>query len=1420
MHIIKAFRISLAAILLGWSSFASAETISDYTFDFNSQDAIGQIDEAKSTQYYQYFVYDFAPQGWGHITDGIYDPSDGTTSYPSYTFEASGGVDGSGAISVGEQSAWDSQSQSTKNRHDLLVTPLVSGNASLAVKMRSTESWYDHHITFYKVSYTDGKYVHGEELAPDNAISDETTDWQTATFTLSEPTYIGIEASYAIIDNFSASQAEIAALPGLSILGVTNNATNYDADTENNVKLDYTVQIKNSGTVKLVANQTKNYSISITKGKDGPVLATVPVEQDLEIGATADVPVSASVPFSALGSDKFTAYITENLTSHTREASDVQAVPYAPLLTLNFNGNKVNSGDNIAFGSSQKSIRHKFSITNDGGKELKINSISLPEGFVTNLVAPATIAPHAVDTFSVVLSNSSIGEHSGQLKITADDLEDFTANISGTIIDPTAWYINFEDMSRWQPNVYPKGFVVETPEGQTSPDWEIFDIESSLNLVDNKLAIQNNSAERLSKFISPLLSFNGNESFSFDAAKRETSISNPKNNSILKVYYSSDRKNWNLLYTVAADETVAHDAVFSTVGHEGQGWYSSNAFEFRNYVINNIPAGKWYIAFEAGYAQVDNIVGGHVVDIAHDLAVDFSNANANGQVNHSFAATASVSNSNVKDEAEGSYTAKLYFGDEAVATASAPALISGRNTELNFSFIPHHEGTFNAHVALEFADTTIVSDPVEVTIAPESFTALKQAGDANGVTYVPIYTYDKNSEGAAIIPEAAIGLPVGTKITSLTLRGSADKDFDINLKAYLSSTDIDAITVDDEFTLETIADTANMTKIYDGEYSIKAAGSGSASGISSPADVISINLSEPFVYNGGNILLAMTHSSSSWGNIYFQGDKTNYPENGVKHSDDYNLATAQWSTYAMPVVYFGYEGSAPVITGSVTSNGTPVANVPVVLTSDGVVYSDTTSADGQYSIAVLQDKNFQLTANVAGYEPYVVNDVKVDANKTVDITLNPATGLYLENSNIPEKGEVNSQLTASATVLNDITGDIAASDYTAKLYVNGEAVADAATVDIDSQKEASFTFAYTPHEAGTFPAYIEFAYNGNTYRTDTKDVTISEENFGGLVQVGDSTGENSGSDLAPWNNYYKKFESEIIYTADQLKINKGSVITHIAFPGHLNSTGTGVESIRIYIENTSDGAYDNTTTFVPRDTTLMTNVFNGTISYGDKDPKEVYNVISIDIPQGFVYDGQNIRISTAGEHGMDSQDNKIVWTVDNKFDNQVREHRTDYGDISGATWNSINSLPVMYLTVSSKKAVTGTVTDAKTLEPIANASVKLKSGDVEYYGTTDAEGKYVIPVAKSELTYSAVFTAEGYAADTIENVAFADADTIVVDEALQTDATLGISTIDADKAPSNGNVYTIDGRFVGRNVDLKTLRSGIYIIDKKKVVIK
>ena len=50
--------------------------------------------------------------------------------------------------------------------------------------------------------------------------------------------------------------------------------------------------------------------------------------------------------------------------------------------------------------------------------------------------------------------------------------------------------------------------------------------------------------------------------------------------------------------------------------------------------------------------------------------------------------------------------------------------------------------------------------------------------------------------------------------------------------------------------------------------------------------------------------------------------------------------------------------------------------------------------------------------------------------------------------------------------------------------------------------------------------------------------------------------------------------------------------------------------------------------------------------------------------------------------------------------------------------------------------------------------------------------------------------------------------------------TTSISDITADDVSALGGVYNINGMLIGKNVDVKKLPEGVYIVDGKKVTVK
>ena len=117
----------------------------------------------------------------------------------------------------------------------------------------------------------------------------------------------------------------------------------------------------------------------------------------------------------------------------------------------------------------------------------------------------------------------------------------------------------------------------------------------------------------MTKFVLPKIHLGEGETLTFTAAKRS-------DNSKLNVYYSADRVNWTLAQAISADASADADK-FATDKYSGSSYTYIDIFKYKSFTPA-IPAGDWYVAFEAGYSRVGSIVGGTVLAIPeHELLV-------------------------------------------------------------------------------------------------------------------------------------------------------------------------------------------------------------------------------------------------------------------------------------------------------------------------------------------------------------------------------------------------------------------------------------------------------------------------------------------------------------------------------------------------------------------------------------------------------------------------------------------------------------------------------------------------------------------------------------------------------------------------------------------------------------------------------
>lgn len=937
------FYCSLALIAAStlWAEQARADIVQNYTMDFN---------KSISTTAHDFKV----GSGWGHIV-GKYT-TEGWSSedyYVSYTYSSTDGRNGSGAIKVGSQTIGDDYNYDVGPVNDLLVTPAITGKASIWVK--KTSSWSSSTIKFYAVTLENGKYKMGDQIEVE--IPKLSTDWVQVNLPEQNNQYIGIRAENLYIDDFAADNADIELQKSLLVSKVSYKGKDkVDCDADGKFPVEYEVTITNNGDLDLTEG-TEGYSLSVRNySKNKAVVFTQPLKGNLAVGASTTVTVSGTANCNTYP-DRNRYDVYEDLTNTSKSGAWIEPVPYKPVLTMRNDDGKIDNGnETFAWGMVNASTDKTFKISNDGAAPLNITKVVVPDGFTTSLAAPLTIAAHETKDFTVTMTAEKPGIYSGEFKVSGEGVDDFSFNVSGTVLDPAKYYANFND------NQIPAGAYAED-------GWSVAqrDVASS----DNPYLLSNGSQDKDNKFVTPLLKVAEGEKMSVDVAR--TNYYTGGEGVYLNVYYSADRTNWTLARKITANELSEDRAVNYTY------YYS----KLKTFVIDNIPAGNYYIGFGAGYTSIDNIYGFEKVDVAHDLMLTASKLPATAVVNNAYTATATLLNVNAQDEAADSYTASLYVDGEVVATAPAKAIASGEKAEFSFSYTPHKAGAAEAYIEFKNAadNYTVASEKVSVDVKEEQATGTVTVGNGNtSENRSAIDWYDANGTGGHIdnLYTAEMlskyGIKKGAKITSVAYTGTCTSEktiSDINLTAYVGAVDAatfkagqnyESLQKVNVFTGETVAFE------YQKQYTT------------------TITLPEPIVWDGVSAIRVLTYiQAGGWVNIKFKcddSDKNSYYGSGALGE------ASSLSAKPTAVAEFGIQTEPSVISGNITCNDKAVAGATVTLTSGDVIYTGASDDKGAYTINVIQnDKKYNLTVSAPGYIDYTENDVDLSKGLNKNIVL-------------------------------------------------------------------------------------------------------------------------------------------------------------------------------------------------------------------------------------------------------------------------------------------------------------------------------------------------------------------------------------------------------------------------------------------------
>ena len=951
----KNFYCSLALIAAStlWAGQARADIVQNYTMDFN---------KSISTTAHDFKV----GSGWGHIVDKYTSPDDWEDYYVSYSYSSSDGRDGSGAIKVGSQNVGSYYDSGTVN--DLLVTPAITGKASIWVKKPS--SYSSSTIKFYAVTLENGKYKMGDQIEVE--IPELSTDWVQINLPEQNNQYIGIRAENLYIDDFAADKADIELQKSLLVSKVSYKGKDEpDCDADGNFPISYEVSITNNGDVDLTEG-TEGYSLSVRNySKGNAVVFTQPLKGNLAVGASTTVTVSGIVNSNTYP-DRNRYDVFEDLTNTSKYGAWIEPVPYKPVLTMRNDDGKIDNGtETFAWGMVNASTDKKFNIRNDGAAPLNITKVVVPDGFTTSLTAPLTIAAHETKDFTVTMTAEKPGIYSGEFKVSGDGVDDFSFNVSGTVLDPAKYYANFNDD--------------QIPAGAYAEDgWEVKQRDAASS--DNPYLLSNGSQNTDNKFVTPLLKVAEGEKMTVDVAR--TNFSTDGYGVYLNIYYSADRTNWTPARKITADELSATRA-------EDYPYYFG---ELKTFVIDNIPAGNYYIGFGAGYTSIDNIYGFEKVDVAHDLMLTASKLPATAVVNNAYTATATLLNVNAKDEAADSYTASLYVDGEVVATAPAKAIASGEKAEFSFSYTPHKAGAAEAYIEFKNAadNYTVASEKVSVDVKEEQATGTVTVGNGNTTSNkTAIDWYDANGSGAHMDnlykPEMLekYGLKKGAKITSVSYTGTSSNDktvSDILLTAYVGA--VDAATFEAGKNYESL----QKVDVYTGKSTIDF--------VSGKTYTTTITLPEPIVWDGTSAIRVLTYvKADKYVNVRFNADnsdKNSYYGSGAPGE------ASSLSEQPTAVAEFGIQTEPSVISGNITCNDKAVAGATVTLTSGDVIYTGASDDKGAYSIDVIQnDKKYNLTVSAPGYIDYTENDVDLSQslNKNIVLEVEPVAVTVGEGGN-------------------------------------------------------------------------------------------------------------------------------------------------------------------------------------------------------------------------------------------------------------------------------------------------------------------------------------------------------------------------------------------------------------------------------------
>lgn len=1342
-------RLALTALFAtSVASYCAAADVSSYTWDFSKE-----IDVSKPD-------FKVGPN-WGHIA-GFYNDW-GTKKYMTYEYKTTSGVDGGACLYADRPDAEYTEyneyggSSSYWPVDDYLITPPVKGDVKIKVKRRYTySSEIQNYIKVYEVN-DDGTV--GKELASviGKAIGPQTSEWYEVTLATGITDYkkLALKCSYIYIDDFSATSADIVPEPGLKIASVTpspgDNYYSLDQKPDGTIPVKFTVTVTNTGQVDLTPGM-ENYTLTLVNDKSASVdLFTVNVPYALPVGETSaafDVEGNIDVAQwrSPTGSIKLT--LRENLSGSTiTPANYVYYSAYEPKFVFRNAETTTTSSlkDPVSFGFITEDKTLNFEIYNDGRAPLKVKSVTLPDGFTSNVPSGEfTVESKAKQPLNITLSAGKFGSFSGNLTIVYLDAkgkeQTYTLALEGSVIGANTWICDFGTSSA----EYPAGSIAN----------------SGINL-DNSSPYYVYGSAYNADFITPLLRAAAGEALSFSIAKKNSGAS-------LKVYISKDRANWG--------EPVLTETDLS--------------YSWTNFSITADEAGDYYVKFEIPKVQLDNICGFTKVEKTHDIYLKETSCTkkiqSGSEVSYSVTIMAPL------DIAADDYSIEVMNGETKVADIAAQDYVASatKSYTLTAKFTPDVKKTetWNLYTKITLkGGTEILSSvkPLVIEYQPD-FVFFDKGASANNyykpnnrtkaIDFGRVNASGAQQEfeiynwGAAPLTVSSITVPAGfsTNITDATVGSKVRQALTITFTAetpgtYSGNLEITYKDVNDDdqvFTLPvsaTLLDPSKWHLVITGDFD-----------------------SNTIYWPAGTI-----HGKSVSGGNTGSSDYLEYVTSSSKSNN----------VFITPKLHAEAGETIEVTAKKGGSWGTNVVNVYAAPTREGLVASETDEPELAATRRLLatissESKDEALKATDSWQNFKVKMDQAGDWYLGLEISGSmfvhelygyklqaPEHELVLKGSNIPDQAMQNNPVAMSLSVHNYAMQPEAADEYTLTAIVNGEEFPVASTVKIpvntafeDAATEIPFSVRY--HTAGTFPVQLRLTIGSQTLTSEAKNVKFTEEVASSGKQVGDVL-NNSGR--APFYFYYKNSEIVMLFTANDLGLNPGDQISAITFKGYYTTTNKKFK-LKAFYEWTDDQIQSQPASGMYH-TDGMTQIINDenprtwATQMGTKD--NTVDMVTFEFAEPLVYEaGKSLRLVTSHEAKDYISDSAYGFEQTNITGQAYRHYNDDPKTFASTSWSKVN-LPVMYLTLKVEPTkLSGKVTDGDAAAAGAVVTLVSTDGDnVRYTATTDAEGNYSMNVIQNQRNYDVTVVdangkedfAEDCKFDGTSNLDLSLADVVVVD---------------------------------------------------------